>query len=393
VPKTLKEQVEDMLDIFTDTNPYYITTRINHKIFTKKPNADITFKLPNKQDTRIKIIIPMNPKKKSLDYFFAYTGICYNNGSLFDWEATLRTLDGEGILFVFSHKRAIIKIKGHRPVYKENLYVETEKIFHTNQNVRFQMKRLVYAWLNKRCKNRVIGEDSDLITGDAIPPAEQIRIISVINRTTYVFSGHVLLKSAKSCLEGQTGAIPHVKTPHNPYTNTPFTYGELVKVYGEILMWCAKKGKALPGIIGLYREYKFKNNMLLRVNHNYIQWKATENYILNDDTNGDFFIEAMQLILDDNIEILEIEFDSMLIGYQRFRLWNIIEPKSHLVLSWKKLASDYWYYKQTEHYPRENWRSDASIYIDISILVRASLVSLEKVGREYYRRRALNAQL
>lgn len=390
-PKDPKIVMEEMIALFDDTNPYYTTTRATHKVYNSiKAKIEFTNKPPFTQAGHIKIIIPRS--NQTLRNFFAYNSICYKTGNFFDWQVILGELDISGPLFKFPKSKPQIKIKGHKPLLNEDIYKEAEKIFCDNQWFRWQMKRLVSFWLKAKSQKRVIGEDCDIITGDQIPKEEQVRIISIKNRTEYVFSGQVLVKGAKSCLEGQTAAIPHVKTPHNPYTNTPFTYGELVKVYNEILIWCAKKGKAIPATISLYREYKFKNNMLLRVNHNYIQMKATDNYIFNDDTRGEFFIEAMEILLEDFGLLLEVEFDPLLIGYQRFRLWNQLEPKHHLMLAWKKLAADFWYYKQTEQFPRENWRSESSIYIDLSILMKASRAKLQYVGKEYQRRRLQQQQ-
>lgn len=389
-PKDPKIVMEEIIALFIDTNPYYTTTRATHKVYNPiKAKIEFTNKPPITQAGHIKIIIPRN--NQTLRNFFAYNSICYKTGNFFDWQVILGELDISGPLFKFPKSKPQIKIKGHKPLLNEDIYKEAERIFCDNQWFRWQMKRLVSIWLKVKSQKRVIGEDCDIISGEPIPKDEQVRIISIKNRTEYVFSGQVLVKGAKSCLEGQTGAIPHVKTPHNPYTNTPFTYGELVKVYNEILIWCAKKGKAIPATVSLYREYKFKNNMLLRVNHNYIQMKATDNFIFNDDTRGEFFIDAMEILLDDFALLLEVEYDTLQIGYQRFRLWNEMEPKHHLMLAWKKLAADFWYYKQTEQFPRENWRSESSIYIDLSILLKASKAKLQYVGKEYQRRRLLQA--
>jgi len=390
-PKDPKVVMENIVALFEETNPYYTSTRATHKVYNApKAKLEFSIKPPITQNGHIKIIIPMN--NQNLQNFFAYQSICYKTGNFFDWQIILGELDISGTLFKFPKSKTTIKIKGVKPLLNEDIYKEAERIFHKNQWFRWMMKRLVSIWLKAKSQKRVIGEDCDIITGEPIPQNEQVRIISIKSRTEYVFSGQVLVKGAKSCLEGQTAAIPHVKTPHNPYTNTPFTYGELVKVYGEILIWCAKKGKSIPAVIALYREYKFKNNMLLRVNHNYIQMKATDNYIFNDDSRGEFFIEAMEILLDDFALLLEVEYDTLLIGYQRFRLWNQLEPKHYLMLAWKKLAADFWYYKQTEQFPRENWRSESSIYIDLSILLKASKAKLLYIGKEYYRRRLQQQQ-
>jgi hypothetical protein len=377
-PKVL---VEEMVALFINENPIYVSARASQKVYTK-PNDELLFIRPLKAG-HIKII--MKFKQTSIENFFAYQAIAYKTGNLFDWQVILGELDIGGELF--NLPKSNLKIKGLKPILNQTIYQAAEKLFSQNQALRWQLKRLVNAWLTKKCKQRVIGEDGDLITGEPIEKDEQCRIISIKCRTTYVFSGHVLLKTTKSCLESQVGAIPNLKAPCNPYTNTTFSYGEMVHVYREILSWCAKKGKALPGIIALYREYKFKNYMLVRINHNYLQLKAVEAYILNDDTRGEFFVEAMEALLEEYEIPLSVEFDTLLIGYQRFRLWNILEPQNPLLITWKKFAADFWYYKQTDQFPRENWRNESSIYVDVLILLRYSITKLHWVMKEYYKRR------
>ena len=188
-------------------------------------------------------------------------------------------------------------------------------------------------------------------------------------------------------MEGQVGSIPSIKAPHNPYTNQPFNYGELTQIYIEIIRWCGKNNKVVPSIIALYREYKFRHHLLLRINHNYLQIKATESYVFNDDIRGEFFIETMESLLEDFALPLSINYDPFIISYQRFRLWNEIDPKNYLLICWKKLAIDYWYYKQTEHFPREYWITETSIYLDIVILIDASYNKLKDMMIMYNRHR------
>jgi hypothetical protein len=307
-------------------------------------------------------------------------------GTLFDWHLNIVDLDRGGTVFRVSELRKFARIKSPiKPLLCSDVHAEADRIFQDNQWTRWQIKRLVSRWLTNKSKKRVIGEDCDIISSEPIPLNEQIRIISIRNRTEYVFSGNVLLKTAKSCLEGQVIAIPNVKSPHNPYTNTPFSYGEMVEVYNGILRWCAKKSKPLPAIIALYREHRFRNNLVLKIHNNYIQMKATESFMFNDDMNGDFFIEIMQILLEDFSEPLLGEFNPVNIAYQRFRLWNKMEPKNYLLICWKKLAADFWYYKQTEQFPRENWKTESSIFIDVVVLLRSSADKLRYVSREYYR--------
>lgn len=380
IEKDPNQIINDLSALFEDVNPYYLYGKVRH-IAHKKNTSVYSIINPEAKPAHIKIIYPLN--KKTPNDIYAYYFLCYKTGTFFDWLVILGDYEVNGSLFDFSYIKNKFHMEIKNPITNQIIYRLMDEIFHDNQWVRWQFKRILNAWLTKKCKNRIIGADSDLVTGEPIPPSEQISILSIKNRTQYIFSGHVLLKTAKSCLEGQVGSIPSIKPPHNPYTNVPFNYGELTQMYIEIIRWCGQKCKVVPSIIALYREHKFKHQLLLRINHNYLQLKATESYMLNDDSRGEFFIENMESLLEDFALPLGINYDPFITTYQRFRLWNEIEPKNYLVLCWKKLASDYWYYKQTEHFPREYWLNETSIYLDIIVLLDASYDKLKNMMKMY----------
>ena len=375
IQETKLKEINEIISLFETENPFYVTSKAVAKVHLKKP-----FCFHKKTNACIRIIKPISPSR-TIEHFFAYCSLVYQEGSLFDWQVILGQLDFTGELFNLPKS----KLKQRKPIYNTNIYSEAESIFEKNQWLRWQFKRVLNKWLTKKSHKRIIGADCDLITGDPVPQQEQIKIISIRTRTVYIFSGHVLLKNTKTCLENQVGAIPTVKPPNNPFTNTPFTYGEIIKVHNEILAWCGKKGKAFPAVLALYRDYKFKNYLLSRINNNYLQLKAAETYMLNDDVTGEFFSEAMEGLLEEYDDLLNVEFDTVIVSHQRFRFWNKLEPKNYLLQTWKRFATHFWYYKQTDQAPRENWHSYNSIYADLVILIRTSIPKLENLYKEYYR--------
>ena len=369
------QEIYDIINLFPTENPFYVTSKAHALVHLHKPPS-----FDKKFSGQIKIIKPLTPIR-TIENIFAYRALINHSGSLFAWQVKLGQMDITGELFKLPKSR----LKYRKQIYNTNIYNEAEAIFERNQWLRWQFKRILNAWLTKKSHKRIIGADCDLISGDPVLPQEQIKIISLKTRTVYVFSGHVLLKNTKTCLENQVGAIPTVKPPNNPFTNTAFTYGEIIEVHNQILAWCAKKGHAFPAILALYRDYKFKAYLLSRLNNNYLQLKAAETFILNDDINGDFFAEAMEALLEEYDDLLNVEFDTIIVSQQRFRFWNRIEPKHHLLITWKKFAAHFWYYKQTDQAPRENWHSYSSIYVDLVILIRASIPKLENLYKEFYR--------
>ena len=378
------KEINEIISLFETENPFYVTSKAVALVRLKKPPS--FDKKTN--DGKIRIIKPMS-MTATIENLFAYRSLAHHEGTLFDWQVILGQMDFTGELFNLPKS----SLKQTKPIYNTNIYSEAESIFEKNQWLRWQFKRLLNKWLTKKSHKRIIGADCDLITGDPVPPQEQIKVISITTRTVYIFSGHVLLKNTKTCLENQVGAIPTVKAPNNPFTNTPFTYGEIIQVHNEILAWCGKKGKAFPAVLALYRDYKFKNYLLSRVNNNYLQLKAAETYILNDDVTGEFFSEAIEGLLEEYEDLLNVEFDSIIVSLQRFLFWNRHDPKHYLLITWKKFAAHFWYYKQTEQAPRENWRSYNSIYVDLVILIRASMMKLENLYKEYSRRAIIIATI
>jgi hypothetical protein len=200
-------------------------------------------------------------------------------------------------------------------------------------------------------------------------------------RSVYVFSGHTLLKSIRGNLESQNSSIPAIKAPQNPFTNLPFSYGQMLEVYHKLLGWCYAKRKPLPPIIALYRETGFRTGWLVKLHHNYVQYRATHAYIKNDDTNGEFFLDNLENMFETYVGAFRI--DPELMTKQRFRFWLTKDPNHYLLKCWRYLVADFWYYEQTHNLVREHWRADAHIIHDIVVLLNASEQKLRNLLREY----------
>jgi hypothetical protein len=108
--------------------------------------------------------------------------------------------------------------------------VRQEYIVETR--LRYQFKRLVNAWLQKKMDRK----SSDLIDIVTMNPIQHpIYVYDGKQRRRYVFEADSLNKSMKRNLYAQQYTIPGPKKPVNIITNKPFTYVQLVSIYDQLL--------------------------------------------------------------------------------------------------------------------------------------------------------------
>lgn len=304
--------------LLPDLNPYYSHQAILKKVLIEKDPP--VFDFTGKRKAHIYIIIPI-PKTKRyyMPYLSAYNHIAYFNGSILDWLLHLKEM--ALMKPPFSQYKSAIKIPPSPPskIYGPGKYFtrSSVEIFEKNQKVRWAFKRLLNIWLLNKAKQRVT--DTDLVTMDPVPKEEQIKVYCIKSRTLYIFAGSSLLKIVKSALETQQGSISSPKLPKNPFTNIPFTSAQLMKITKDLLKWTAKKGKPYPAIIALYQESHYSLNFLTSLHNNYLQYLATKNYVFNDDINGTFFLENLEVLLD-TYALFLVPYDRLL-DAELFRAW------------------------------------------------------------------------
>jgi len=303
--------------------------------------------------------------------WLAHMHIQYFKGKHTEWCMKLAEMQGDR-RNPFPKTEFGFKVPWPNPFIMTNDIVkEAQRLFDQNQVWRWSMKNLLRMWVYRKALRRIIGEDTDMITMEPIPPEEQCRVVCMQTRSIYIFSGSTLLKSMKSNIECQVAGIPEVKAPKNPFTNLPFTYGQMLELYNQLMIWCAKKGRPFPTSMSLYREVAFRPYLMIKLHHNYLQYRATIASFLDDDTRGTVFLENLDTILESYSHTMT-NYNENTMSIQRFAAWLRRDPTHYLIRAWRLIVADYWYYEQTNHLAREHWRSELSIVHDIDVLLKAS---------------------
>jgi len=353
--------------LFAAVNPY----EVKRRLFTKvREIVEPIYDFTGKRFSLITIIIPIL-KPQYLAYRLAYWNLQNVRGDFFDWQIKIKQTVQEK-KHAFPPTPSNFQKPCERQSFGPSKYYTyaTYNIYETNQKIRWQFKRLVNIWLIKKAKRRIIGDDVDLVTLEKIPVKEQIRVLCLTSRSTYVYSGATLIKSFLSNLGAQVASISNMKSPKNPFTNVEFTYGQLLHICVEIGGWCYRNSKSYPPLIALFRDTQFKLHALQNLHSNYIQYKATKTFIMDDDISGEFFFENLEVMFDSYAQYLTTY--GSITETEIFRYWLENEPAHYMLKNWKQLVCDYWHYKQSDHLIREHWRGEMTILYDIEILLKAS---------------------
>lgn len=117
----------------------------------------------------------------------------------------------------------------HRPIVAETL----RSLLDENMRLRWILRKWLRRWRNRKCAQRIIGT-TDVVTLSEIPDHWKISVCDPVSRSTYLFHAISLQKLFVSSLLNQSYAIAAPVIPKNPYTNVPWSLGQMIHIVGEI---------------------------------------------------------------------------------------------------------------------------------------------------------------
>ena len=118
----------------------------------------------------------------------------------------------------------------HRAIAADQL----QAAFEANQRVRFQMQRVAMFLRRRVMDGRPIGADADVGTMEPIPPRHCVRVYDWGSRSVYHFHASTIHNNITAALRYQSYGISIPKYPKNPYTNIPWSTGQLTVIFDQI---------------------------------------------------------------------------------------------------------------------------------------------------------------
>jgi hypothetical protein len=108
------------------------------------------------------------------------------------------------------------------PFFTKGFSNDMQNAIYTNQRIRWRFKRLLQRWRLSRFRQ---ANTIDVVTMEE--PKQPVYVYDWPTRTKYVFEATTLFRGIRTSLLLADELFPMPKEPKNPYTNQPFSYGQL----------------------------------------------------------------------------------------------------------------------------------------------------------------------
>ncbi len=119
----------------------------------------------------------------------------------------------------------------HRAIAADQL----EAWFRTNQQVRWAARRLLLGWRRRVMDRRLVGAEGDVGTLEPVPPQWAVTVYDWSSRSRYCFHANTIHQNIVGALRFQSLAISSPQRPKNPYTNLPWSQGQLAIITDQIV--------------------------------------------------------------------------------------------------------------------------------------------------------------
>lgn len=185
----------------------------------------------------------------------------------------------------------------HRAIVAETL----QSLLQENLRIRWILRRCLQRRRARKCAQRVIGA-TDVVTLTKIPDDWKVAVCDIGSRYTYLFHVMSLQKMFVNALLNQSYAIASPIIPKNPYTNIPWTLGQMIHIVSEIQirLFANRHVYADPWLIR-FRAARYSIPAFLRQNNRGLQSHAAKAFFTEPDNLffGDLYRETLQDLFQD----------------------------------------------------------------------------------------------
>jgi hypothetical protein len=232
---------------------------------------------------------------------------------------------------------------------------QLEAFFCRNQRVRFQMRRIFMAWSSQKMRRRVVGE-TDVGTMEPIPTHALMRVYDWNSRAIYQFHYYTIYRQLVGSLRYQSMAISSPRLPKNPYTNLPWSIGQLVAIYDQLhpMMWQHGRRFLDPAAQIFYRS-----KLCL------IAFRKAFHFQLDIDCAHQFFHDPTSEYWDEIYRETLVELFHFLKPQYTNLLQNLILDRSlpkAMLASWDTLLYGFWCFENLNRMVLQNIASDYDLY-------------------------------
>lgn len=218
--------------------------------------------------------------------------------------------------------------------------------FERQMRIRFIIKKWVSRCKVRIYQKRLIGE-TDLRTMEPIKPSDAIRIVSISGKCVYQFHIHTLIRMIRENLHYEQWGLAKPMMPRNPYTNLPWTQGQIMELIRQIHQVCTSRGAVVPSFIAKYAEANYCTVKFFKQNRLELGMEATYRFFSSPDSSGT------------REDLLDQLYDQITYVIHKRPIFRMIRRKKlpvHLQADWDQLLQNLWIHTNYGYSPKFMWR-------------------------------------
>ncbi len=196
--------------------------------------------------------------------------------------------------------------------------------------VRSRIRRLVQLWLAKKYKSRLLNTEDPCTMS---PPTKSVFIFDPAARGTYVFEAQSLKQHMESMLGYARWMIPEPKMPTNPFTNLPFSIGQLM-----VLQTAMRFQNVSSWMLEGFHDTKYDLKLFELTFARPLRINALK--VLHRNPTSEDLIDEIRDFVEDNYEEEKINKPAHLTAI----CWGVEnKPHSEYIGQWRQVWYDYMY--------------------------------------------------
>ena len=208
-------------------------------------------------------------------------------------------------------------------------------LFRENIGVRWTIRKWVDRVRRRIMDKRIVGE-VDLYTTEEIPSDALVSVYDLKSKSKYMFHTNTICRILLSGLMYNSYGIAEPKAPTNPYTNIPWSIGQLICIVGQIIHNLNRYHCAIPYYIYLFRKETYNLKTFLTVNNTVLQIDASVVFFKNasDPYRNEIYNELVDdLYLDNHDQLTSDWRTARSLIVNRNIIYTLMEKWDLLVLS------------------------------------------------------------
>jgi hypothetical protein len=221
-------------------------------------------------------------------------------------------------------------------------------LLRTEYQRQMKLRWLVRKWVQRMkyslYKKRLIGE-TDLHTLEPIIPKDAVQIVCWRTKSVYQFHVHSILRMIRENLFFEQWGRSDPLAPRNPYTNQPWSYGQLMHLVQTIQQKMVERGRVIPSFITQFVEANYCIEQFYTSHKLELGVNATTRFFQSSDSIG-----VRRELLEQLFEQIDKRPNSIYDSIEQKRCTGSIQSY------WEELIQNKWIHDNYGYSPKYGWR-------------------------------------